>query len=145
MPNQHTKRPVSLQERFWAKVDQQAIGCWLWIGARTDGGYGTIDSGGRTVAAHRVSYELAKGQIPSDLQIDHRCRVRHCVNPAHLELVLRKTNILRGVSFSAVNARKTHCPSGHEYTEDNLYRRANGSRDCKACDARADEGWKEND
>ena len=102
--------------------------CWLWQGYRNDRGYGRIGS----KIAHRIIYELLVGPIPVGLTLDHLCRVRHCVNPAHLEPVDNKTNILRGVSFSAINAKKETCPLGHAYTlrrDGSTHRR----RDCLVC------------
>lgn len=115
-------------ERFWEKVDKHGpTGCWLWT-AFTHDGYGRFrwrDGMGR---AHRWAWEQAHGPIPEGLQIDHICRVRHCVNPAHLQLVTGRENNLRGIAPSAINARKTHCPYGHPL--DGLGR---GGRWCKVC------------
>src|SRR5690625_5273114 len=77
-------------ERFWSKVD---VGdCWLWMGTQTkqpgEGGYGQLRLDGRMQVAHRVSYELLCGPIPSGMSLDHLCRVRLCVNPDHLEVVM---------------------------------------------------------
>lgn len=92
------------EERFWAKVSippDVITGCWLWTAARSDGGYGIFGRGAwatvRTTIAHRLSYEVVKGPIPLGLQLDHLCRVRHCVNPAHLEAVTGATNVQRGL------------------------------------------------
>jgi hypothetical protein len=122
-------RAKSLEERFWAKVDKRGPDdCWSWRGwHNNDSGYGRLDvqvSGvRRKLYAHRIVYELERGSIPDGFQIDHLCRNRGCVNPAHLEAVTQRTNILRGTGFSARNARKTHCPQGHALTPDNVYSR----------------------
>lgn len=80
--------------------------------------------------AHRLSYKWSIGEIEKDLQLDHLCRNRKCVNPKHLEPVTAKENILRGYSPSAINARKTHCKNNHELPkEKNKY----GSRQCSIC------------
>ncbi len=121
-----------LTERFWAKVDK-SDDCWLWTAGKSANGYGKFKAGPKQVSAHRYAYEQCIGPIPSGLQIDHLCRVRHCVNPVHLEPVTCRENIHRGISFSAQNAVKTHCPRGHEYTEDNIYRGTKGDRRCKTC------------
>jgi len=105
-------------------------GCWLWLGAPDVGGYGRFWVNGRSEQAHRVSYRLFFGEIPKGLQLDHLCRVRGCVNPSHLEPVTLGENIRRGVSH---NGNKTHCPSGHEYTEENTYIFPAGGRGCREC------------
>jgi hypothetical protein len=85
------------------------------------------------LGAHRWSWEKVNGSVPDDLHIDHLCRNRACVNPAHLEPVTRRENILRGVGITAQNARKTHCKNGHEFTEANTYIRPGGHRGCREC------------
>lgn len=127
-------------EAFWKKV-QKTDQCWLWGGGRHSAGYGTTSFHGGKQYAHRVAYELLVGKIPAGLQIDHfrmnegprhaPCS-RLCVNPAHLEVVTQKENILRGNWTAARNARKTHCPQGHEYDEVNTFRRR-GGRECRTC------------
>ncbi len=94
-------------------------------------GYGLLD---RTLA-HRLSYEAFVGPIVDNLTIDHLCRNRWCVNPTHLEAVPLATNVMRGESPPAKNARKTHCPKGHPYDESNTHVTSKGWRICKACNA----------
>ena len=129
---------TELEERFWAKVDLAGPnGCWLWTAGHTSHGYGAFNYRVGTLwkqaYAHRLAYEAVIGPIPPGLQIDHLCRNRACVNPEHLEPVTRKTNLLRGASFSAVNARKTHCVRGHEFSASNTYMRRSGRRGCRSC------------
>lgn len=70
--------------------------CWLWQGPINNSGYGVMyDADGKHTGVHRVAYENAVGAIPVGMQIDHLCRVRHCVNPAHLEPVTRAENLSR--------------------------------------------------
>lgn len=83
--------------------------------------------------AHRMAYEELVGPIADGLQIDHLCRVRCCVNPAHLEPVTQAENIRRGVSPTAANRRKTHCKHGHEFTTENT-RLVPEGRICRRCD-----------
>lgn len=126
------------EERFWARVEVgHPLGCWEWVGALTDKGYGVTKWGGRHRPTHRVAYELLKGPIPDGLHIDHLCRVRHCVNPDHLEPVPLVENVLRGAGAPAVNARKTHCIRGHAFTPENTFHTRRGGRECRICRAAA--------
>jgi hypothetical protein len=123
------------QERFWAKVDKSGEECWLWTAHLDKDGYGFFRIGGkgsRNLRAHRVSYEWARGPIPETLQLDHLCRTPSCVNPEHLEPVTGRENVLRGETFAATNAQKTHCPLGHPYDLFNTYE-YKGMRTCRAC------------
>lgn len=122
------------EDRFWAKVEN--AGCWLWTGSRSGHGYGQFWVDGRTVPAHRVAYEALVGPIPDDLEPDHLCPNRNCVNPSHIALVSHRANTLRGQAPTALNARKTHCPRGHAYDEANTYwQRHDGGihRRCLTC------------
>lgn len=121
------------EPEFWSRVVKQPDGCWLWTGARTSAGYGNVRFKGRYWSAHRLSYSLGHGLPPDHLKMDHLCRVRLCVNPAHLEPVTDRVNILRGVGPSAFHAVKTHCPQGHEYDLLNTYVTSKGIRQCREC------------
>lgn len=89
---------LSVLERLHEKIEPEPMtGCWLWTGAVCSSGYGTIDIGQTTRLAHRVSYELHRGPIPDGLTTDHLCRVRACVNPAHMEAVTVRENTVRGI------------------------------------------------
>ena len=133
---------VAAPDRFWSKVD--VLGdCWEWLGYRADNGYGRFVLGGRGAAmegAHCVAYTLTVGPVPAGLELDHLCRNRGCVNPAHLEPVTHVENVRRGIAGEVNGARQrgvTHCPQGHEYDEENTRWGAKGSgrwsRSCKAC------------
>lgn len=125
-----------LPDSFWSKVmPEPNSGCWLWLASVTRDGYGQsyFYGGDAGTKAHRVTYRELVGPIPSGLQLDHLCRVRSCCNPDHLEVVTPRENAMRGVSFSAVNARKTHCINGHELTGNNVYARREGGRKCYRC------------
>lgn len=90
---------TSAEDRFWAKVAIPAdvlTGCWEWTAHIARNGYGRFQLKGAPVGAHRFAYEAVKGPIPEALHLDHLCRVRHCVNPAHLEAVTCAVNIRRG-------------------------------------------------
>jgi hypothetical protein len=127
-----------MEDKFWQKVTAGPEGCWNWNASHSPTGYARIGAGGRkgkTLYAHRVSYELFVGSIPEGMQLDHLCRNRGCVNPAHLEPVTQRENILRGNGLSAKYARRgNRCLRGHLYDEENTYLRPdNGKRQCKAC------------
>lgn len=116
-----------IEERFWNQVKKTAT-CWLWLGYTNERGYGYFRKNrDKRVRVHRFAYELIKGKIPKGLTIDHLCRVRHCVNPNHLEAVTFLENIGRGKE-----ATKTHCHRGHKFTKENT-RMSHGSRVCKMC------------
>lgn len=131
-------------DRFWAKVNKAGplpeyapeIGvCWLWTAYIEPRGYGVFRPSGcsTNVKAHRWAYEALVGSIPAGLTLDHLCRVRHCVNPTHLEPVTNRENGLRGNTVAAINARKTHCVNGHEFTPENTTTRSDGGRRCQIC------------
>lgn len=111
-------------------------GCILWTGALNRGGYGTFGIHDRThgvnttKVAHKVAYEIAKGPVPEGMELDHKCRVRSCINPDHLEPVTRLENVRRGLK----GVLRTHCINGHPY-EGNLAAGAlkRGIRMCRAC------------
>jgi hypothetical protein len=106
-----TRKP--LPERFWAKVNKHGpqfrdLGsCWLWTAGLSPQGYGTFGIGSRTEGkqvAHRISYELAIGPIPTGMHVDHICGRRSCVNPRHLRAVTVKQNAEHRVRLEAKNS-----------------------------------------
>lgn len=115
-----------LPERIAQKIALEGE-CWAWTGAHIRGGYGQVRFDGKPQSAHRVVYELLVGPIPNGLEIDHLCRNRSCVNPAHLEPVTHDENMAR-----SARATQTHCVHGHPLTDDNIYQEGK-ARKCRVC------------
>src|SRR5258708_2446189 len=112
--------PARFANRICREIRVPSLGeCWTWTGWLSDKGYAIALFGKRKVKLHRFAYELLVGPIPDGLLPDHLCRNRACINPAHLECVTNRENILRGVGLAAVNAKKTHCVNGHAFTSEN--------------------------
>lgn len=129
-----SRKPTEL-ERFCSKLRPDESGCWLWAGQISTAGYGVFSrsrdglvSARRQIEAHRYAYETLVGPIPDGLELDHLCRVKACVNPAHLEPVTHAENIRR-----AWVALRTSCPKGHAYDDDNTIVNARGHRRCRTC------------
>jgi hypothetical protein len=108
------------------RTTETPAGCWEWQHATTNG-YGVVQIDGRLQRAHRAAYELSGKQIPEGLHIDHLCRNRACINPAHLEPVTQAENNRRA------GAARTHCPYGHLLPPHGTKRRA-----CKTCKSEYD-------
>lgn len=130
---------IEVIDRFLNKVSPEPnSGCWLWDASLRPDGYGQFSYKRRPRLAHRFSYEIYVGPIPPDLELDHKCRVRSCVNPDHLEPVTHRENIIRSPLVRKNGdewRRKTHCINGHPLSGDNLgYKDANKRhRRCKQC------------
>jgi hypothetical protein len=129
-------------KKFWSHVEKTET-CWLWNSTKREG-YGLFYVNGKTLSAHRFSFEICVGEIPTDKFVLHKtiCSNRHCVNPDHLYIGTQKDNVKdadsqgkvrgwmrRGNSF---NRSKTHCPKGHPYSEENTYYRQS-RRHCLTC------------
>lgn len=137
--------------QFYKKIDKNGSnGCWIWT-ASISGRYGQFNLNGSMYRAHRISYELAVGTIPEDMDIDHLCENTHCVRPEHLEAVTQKENCRRYIanhpekfsgkprkqyqrkrSYSDYERNRTHCPQGHLLDSHNIYTHQ-GRRRCKRC------------
>lgn len=112
--------------RFFSRVEITPT-CWLWRGAVNYKGYGVY----RSTSAHRFAFSWFVAPIPSGYQVDHLCRVRDCVNPAHLEAVTGMENRLRGTGYPY---RFGSCKRGHDLAAVGLAPNAsNGEVICREC------------
>jgi len=116
-------------KRYGKKIIKHDSGCWLWVGATSNRGYGVIRKDKRLIFAHKLSYQYANGEMKKGLVTDHLCRVKSCVNPKHLEAVTQLINVRRG----NVSVKKSHCYRGHALKDPNLYHFKDGNRTCKTC------------
>lgn len=129
-----TEQNLSLLERFERKFSK-AGGCWEWTNYKNKKGYGQIMvSRGVYKLAHRISYEFYIGDIPSGLFVCHKCDNPSCVNPEHLFIGTHDDNMLDMTKKGRHhNKKKTHCKSGHKFTDKNTGISRRGHRFCRAC------------
>lgn len=130
-----------LVDRFLSKIALDAEGHWIWTACKTKRGYGQMRVTGKTIAAHRVSYEMHYGPIPAEMEIDHLCRITACVNPQHLEAVTHAENVARG-RVGHIQRTQTHCVNGHAFDSDNTVARIDGSRGCRQCMRERSARWR---
>jgi hypothetical protein len=137
-------RLEDLPERIAAKIRiNPDMGCWEHQGRPQPSGYARILWDGQNEMVHRIVYKLLVGPIPEDRPfLDHvhalGCRSKACCWPVHLEPVTTGENNRRAApevpSVAAFQLTKTHCPAGHEYTPENIYRRPSTEhRECREC------------
>jgi hypothetical protein len=136
--------PREIEERFWLRVDRSPDGCWPWMGALQNIGYGVISVGGQMLYAHRVAFALANGDLSDGLLVCHVCDFRSCCRPSHLFSGTHRDNTQdmhrKGRAANDVDAahaawrNRTHCKRGHDLGVSNaFYSRRDGSRFCRLC------------
>ena len=126
------------QQKFWTKVNRTPNHnqCWEWTGAKNNKNYGTLQTNKQKWLAHRYSYTINKGPIPTGYYITHTCDNPPCVNPNHLTAGTPKTNARDMTNKHRHHEQNiTHCPHGHQYTPENTYRRPSqpNQRLCRTC------------
>jgi HNH endonuclease len=133
-------------ERFLSYVDQNGpvpekrpdLGpCWIWLGAKRDGGYGQLRCNGKSRRTHQLAYEHYREPVPDGLELHHLCETQLCCNPWHLEAIPHKEHMRRHPDREPVTAArnrlKKECPQHHRYTPENTYTDKNGHRRCRTC------------
>ena len=127
---------MTLQARLERKLVRRPNNCLEWTGGTNPDGYGKLYLDGKTVATHRIAWELAYGPIPDGELIRHFvCDNPPCCEPTHLRLGTSAQNsadmVTKGRSWGQ---KKTHCKHGHEFTEDNTsFHTASRWRRCREC------------
>lgn len=136
-------------EDFWSKVDRIVDGCWIWTGTKMGRGYGSFRFNGRPTGAHRISWMLANGKLPSSSKvIMHSCDNPACVNPGHLSEGTQSQNVrdcvTKGRHVPFRPPPKEYCRRGHPYTPENtqwVMSRGNKTRRCAICQRENHKRW----
>lgn len=123
-------RPNMKSDRYKVEDRGYETPCWIWQLFIHGNGYGQVRINGRETSAHVAAWEAVNGPVPEGHEIHHKCRVKPCVNPDHLQCVTPEEHRLLHV------AERNCCSFGHEWTEANTYVTKAGARYCRACKAR---------
>lgn len=127
----------SLREKIETSLDTESNphGCWVWTAGKDRHGYGAVRWAAKVHKVHRAYLKELGHDVPDGMDVDHLCRNPSCANPNHLEVVTHAENMRRSpIAIVSINACKTHCLNGHEFTLENTYMvPKTGARMCKAC------------
>jgi hypothetical protein len=138
---------ISLESRFWAKVDRRGPDeCWPWLGSKICG-YGIISQNNRCRRASQISWEIHNGApFPSGKMACHSCDNPECVNPDHIWPGTMRDNMQDALKKGRLdstarfvinhNREKTHCHKGHPLSGANMKIMKSGSRYCRECHKR---------
>jgi hypothetical protein len=134
--------PNAERQNFSERYEVDAgTGCWTWTWFKDHSGYGRLICEGEQ-QAHRVFYKRHVGPIPSGAQLDHLCRNRACVNPAHLEPVTAAENVRRGknAKFSAAKIREIRDLCAQGWVQADIAR-AYGTTDANISAIKRERNW----
>lgn len=106
----------SLKERFEKYFEKTPNSCWIWTGAILKRGYGQQKTGEKNKRAHRISWELYRGKIPTGMNVCHKCDTPLCVNPDHLFIGTQLDNIRDCIKKN----RNAKAPNGEEHKNSKL-------------------------
>ena len=141
--------PERVAQRAISNVDKQPDGCWISRYSVMNTGYAQIGWGGSpgdrgTVLAHRAAWVFVNGQVPLGMTLDHICKAKRCVNPAHLRLLPNYENARR---TAGRDWPMGYCANGHDSTHlVSVTRSANASGVaiiCGTCTKASRKRWKE--
>lgn len=122
-------------EVIWDSYEESIGGCWVWTKSNDRYGYGQVSVYGQASRAHVISYILTNGDIPAGMTINHKCAVRNCINPEHLELMTAGDNSREASARRAVpiSYKRGHYDYGVS---------PSGYRWCRTCDRNKKRGLK---
>lgn len=129
---------VAVEEKVRIRSVEEDTGydtpCLVWQGAANGDGYGSVWDADRktSVAVHRTMYRHLVGEIPTGTEVNHRCGVKRCWKPDHLEAVTHRENMQHAIETGLHLVPREMCRRGHLLTEDNLYGPP-GTRWCLTC------------
>lgn len=78
--------------------------CLVWTGVKRNG-YGSIKIKRKIWSAHKYAYTLWVGEIPEGSVVHHKCAVKACCNPEHLQLTTHHDNMAEMFARKSYEAR----------------------------------------